>query len=61
MLTCTRCGRTRGDEYIVLRKLKNGKKRYRCKAKSVCSSIARRRREAASRESDNRRRLDGIV
>jgi hypothetical protein len=42
MLTCTKCKRTRADKYVVLRKVYGGKKKYRCKARSVCSSIARR-------------------
>jgi len=48
MLTCTRCGRERLEKYIVLRKTYKGKK-YRCRAKSVCSSIARRKREHSSK------------
>lgn len=43
MLTCTKCGRTRLDKYIVLRKTYSGKKQYRCRARSVCASIARRK------------------
>jgi hypothetical protein len=43
MLTCSRCGRTRLDKYIVMRKSKwTGKTKPRCRARSVCSSIARR-------------------
>lgn len=42
MLTCTKCKRTRPAKYIVIRKTYNGK-RARCRARSVCSSIARRR------------------
>jgi hypothetical protein len=42
MKTCTKCKRTRMDKYIVLRKTYGGKKKYRCRARSVCASIARR-------------------
>jgi hypothetical protein len=45
MLTCTKCGRTRPDKYIVMRKVYGGKKRYRCRARSVCASIARRKND----------------
>lgn len=43
MLTCSKCGRTRDEKYIVLRKVYSGKKKYRCRARSVCASIARRK------------------
>ncbi len=44
MIKCTRCGRDRKEKYIVMRKSKwNGKVRPRCRAKSVCSSVARRK------------------
>lgn len=43
MLQCTKCGRYRDDKYIVLRKTYGGKKKYRCRARSVCASIARRK------------------
>jgi len=50
-LTCTRCGRTRrvktprGYTLMIMRKNKrSGKMQPRCAKRSVCSSIARRRR-----------------
>lgn len=49
MITCTRCHRDRLEKYIVLRKTYGNKKKYRCRAKSVCSSIARRNKALASR------------
>lgn len=42
MLQCTKCKRVREDKYVVLRKVYGGKKKYRCRARSVCASIARR-------------------
>lgn len=44
MLQCTKCKRTRPEKYIVLRKVYGGKKKYRCRARSVCASVARRNR-----------------
>ncbi len=44
MIKCTRCGKVREERYIVMRKSKyNGKVRARCRARSTCSSRARRR------------------
>lgn len=43
MLTCSKCGRTRQEKYIVMRKTYSGKKKPRCRAKSVCHSIFRRK------------------
>lgn len=43
VLVCTKCKRTRAAKYIALRKVYGGKKKYRCRARSVCSSIARRK------------------
>lgn len=51
MLTCTKCGRTRpratksGYVLVKLTKTYSGKKKYRCTARSVCASIARRKRD----------------
>lgn len=42
MLQCTKCKRYRLEKYIVLRKTYGGKKKYRCRKKSVCASKARR-------------------
>lgn len=46
MLQCTKCKRVRDEKYIVLRKTYSGKKKYRCRARSVCASIARRKRDS---------------
>lgn len=48
MIKCTRCGRLRKEKYVVMRKSKwNNKVRPRCRARSVCSSIARRKNAIA--------------
>ena len=41
-VTCTRCGRTRNEKYMTVRKNAAGKPRVRCRKKSVCHSIAKR-------------------
>jgi hypothetical protein len=54
MIKCTRCGRTRKDKYVIMRKSKyNDKVRPRCRARSVCSTIARRKNAVARREQDS--------
>jgi len=45
LLTCTKCGRSRPETYIVMRKTYSGKRKPRCRARSVCASIARRKNE----------------
>lgn len=39
---CTRCGRVRLLKYVTRRKNYSGKLVWRCRARSVCSTIARR-------------------
>lgn len=43
--TCTRCKRERKLKFIKQRKNYSGKLVWRCTARSVCSSIARRNRK----------------
>jgi hypothetical protein len=46
MLTCSRCGRSRREKFVITRKNKwSCEAQIRCRARSVCSSIARRNRE----------------
>lgn len=42
---CTRCKRERSMKYLAKRKNYSGKLVWRCTARSVCSSIARRNRK----------------
>lgn len=44
---CTRCKRSRLERYVIQRTVRSGKKVWRCRKKSVCSSKGRRIRAAA--------------